>query len=42
MSIFIVGFPAAVVGCLVEMVAARLARPHMMRGGDNSKFSYKK
>lgn len=42
MSIFFVYFPAAVIGSIIEMTAHRLTKPHMMRGGDNSKFSYKK
>ena len=33
MSIFIVGFPAAVIGSIIEYAIDRLTKPRMVRGG---------
>ena len=42
MSIFFVYFPAAIVGGIIELTAHRLMKPKIKRGGDVTKFCYKR
>lgn len=42
MSIFFVGLPAAVIGCVIEIAVDRITKPKLKRGGDVTKFSYKR